>query len=215
VTAPAPIVIEVAAGEPERPALLAGAQQLAESLAAATGADWPIQLRFWDPDGAITPSGSRSVVILSLVREVDRDEPFSAIEARLRVRLTDLAGDGAPVLVCTIFRQVAERRTPEGSRRLDRIRRLNRMTAELSHDLGITVVDIDRAFAHIGGRVLATDYRLGGRLAAEVAGHTLVWSLLSLGLDDMISPEVQERATTFHGGLREINRLVSRRLAAG
>jgi hypothetical protein len=215
VTAPQPIVIEAAAGEPDRPALLAGAQQLAESLAAATGTDWPIQLRFWDPDGAITALGSGSVVVLSLIQEVDRDEPFSATEARLRVHLADLVGGGAPVLVCTVFRQVAERRTLEGSRRLERIRQLNRMTAELSHDLGVTVVDIDRAFAHIGGRVLATDYRLGGRLAAEVAGHTLVWSLLSLGLDDVISPQVQERAMTFHGGLREINRLVSRRLAAG
>jgi hypothetical protein len=215
VTAPAPIAIEAAAGEPERPALLAGAQQLAESLAAATGSDWPIQLRFWDPDAAITASGPRSVVVLSLIQEVDRDEPFSATETRLRARLTELVGSGAPVLVCTVFRQVAERRTPEGARRLERIRRLNRLTAELSHDLGVTVVDVDRAFAHIGGRVLASDYRLGGRLAAEVAGHTLVWSLLSLGLDDVISPEVQERAMAFHGGLREINSLVSRRLAAG
>ena len=157
----------------------------------------------------------RSVVVLSLIQEVDRDEPFSATETRLRARLTELVGSGAPVLVCTVFRQVAERRTPEGSGRLERIRRLNRLTAELSHDLGVTVVDIDRAFAHIGGRVLASDYRLGGRLAAEVAGHTLVWSLLSLGLDEVISPEVQERAMAFHGGLREINRLVSRRLAAG
>ena len=79
----------------------------------------------------------------------------------------------------------------------------------------MTVIDIDRAFAHIGARALGTDYRLSGRLAAEAGGHALAWSLLALGLDDVIAPEVQERASAFEGGLREINTLVSRRLAAG
>ncbi|HZC15316.1 MAG TPA: hypothetical protein VE309_01000, partial [Caulobacteraceae bacterium] len=150
-----------------------------------------------------------------LLPEADGDEPFAETEARLNARVADLARGAAPVLICTIFRHVAERRTPSGYRRLERIRRLDRLAAELSADLGVGVVDIDRAFAHIGGRLLASDYRLSGRLAAEVAGHTLVRSLLSLGLDDIIPPEVQERAKAFHGSLREINTLVSRRLAAG
>jgi hypothetical protein len=208
-------MIEAEAGEPERPAILAGAQQLAEALAAATGAEWPIQLRFRAPGEAVATSTLGAVVVLSLLPEVAHDEPFAATEARWRARLADLVTGSAPVLLCTVFRHVAGRRTSEGARIVERIRRLNRMAAELSHDFGVSVVDIDRAFAHIGGRTLQTDYRLSGRLAAEVAGHSLAWSLLSLGLDDVISPEVQDRARTFEGSLQQINTLVSRRLAAG
>jgi hypothetical protein len=207
-------MIEAEAGEPERPAILAGAQQLAEALAAATGAEWPIQLRFWAPGGAAATSAPGAVVVLSLLPEVARDEPFAETEARWRARLADLVTGAAPVLICTVFRHVAERRTPGGLRIIERIRRLNRMAAELSHDFGVSIVDVDRAFAHIGGRTLQTDYRLNGRLATEVAGHSLVWSLLALGLDDVISPEVQDRARAFEGGLQQINSLVSRRLAA-
>ena len=210
-----PIMIEAEADEAERPAILAGAQQLAEALANATGADWPIQLRFWAPGEAAATSAAGAVLVLSLLPEVARDEPFAAAEARWRARLADLVKGVAPVLICTVFRHVTERRTPEGSRIIERIRRLNRMAAELSHDFGVSVIDIDRAFAHIGGRTLQTDYRLNGRLAAEVAGQSLAWSLLSLGHDDVISPEVQDRARAFEGGLQQINTLVSRRLAAG
>lgn len=199
----------------EHPAMLAGAQQLAEALKAATGADWPIQLRYWEPGAAPATSEPGSVTVLSLLPDVDRAEPFAETEARWRARLALLAAGAAPVLICTVFRCIADRRTPAGLERIERIRRLNRMAADLSHDLGATIVDIDRAFAHIGGRILQTDYRLNGRLAAEVAGHALVWSLLSLGIDDIVSPEVQDRARAFHGSLREINTLVSRRLAAG
>ena len=210
-----PIMIEAEADEAERPAILAGAQQLAEALANATGADWPIQLRFWAPGEAAATSAAGAVLVLSLLPEVARDEPFAETEARWRTRLADLVTGSAPVLLCTVFGHVAGRRDPDGPRIVERIRRLNRMTAELSHDFAVSVVDIDRAFAHIGGRTLQTDYRLSGRLAAEVGGHTLAWSLLALGLDDAIPPEVQDRARDFEGSLQQINTLVSRRLAAG
>lgn len=214
-TVPAPIVIEAEVAESERPFVLAGAQQLAETLAAATGGEWPIQLRYRDPGGVVATSAANTVVVLSLLPELDRDEPLAATEARLGARLAHLVQGSPPVLVCTVFRHVAERRTAASQAMAERIRRLDRLAAELSADLGVGVVDIDRAFAHIGGRVLASDYRLNGRLAAEVAGHTLAWSLLSLGLDDIVPVEVLERAKAFLGSLREINTLVSRRLAAG
>jgi hypothetical protein len=215
VSAPIPIMIEAEADEAERPAILAGAQQLAEALAAATGAEWPIHLRFWPPGETVVISAPGAVLVLSLLPEVGRDEPFAETEARWRARLADLVTGSAPVLICTVFRHVAERRSEDGARVIERIRRLNRMAAELSHDFGVSVIDIDRAFAHIGGRTLQTDYRLSGRLAAEVGGHVLAWTLLALGLDDVIPPDVQERARTFEGSLRQINALVSRRLAAG
>ncbi|HEX4198479.1 MAG TPA: hypothetical protein VHZ26_13665 [Caulobacteraceae bacterium] len=214
-TSPAPIVIEAEVADSEHPFVLAGAQQLAEALAAATGSEWPIQLRYREPGAAVASSMANSVVVLSLLPEVDRDEPFAETQGRLAARLAALVQGTAPVLICTVFRHVAERRTAASAARLERIRRLDRLAAELSADLGFGVVDIDRAFAHIGGRVLATDHRLNGRLAAEVGGHTLAWSLLSVGLDDIVPPEAQERAKAFLGPLREINSLVSRRLAAG
>jgi hypothetical protein len=214
-TSTGPIRIEAEVDACERPAILAGAQQLAEALKAATGADWPIQLRYWEPGAAPATSEPGSVIVLSLLQDVDRKEAFAETEARWRARLAALSKGTAPVLICTIFRCLADRRTPGGLERIERIRRLDRMAADLSHDLGATVVDIDRAFAHIGGRVLKTDYRLSGRLAAEVAGHALVLCILSLALDEVVSAELQDRARTFQGGLREINTLVSRRLAAG
>lgn len=213
-TAPTPIMIEAEVDEPERPALVAGAQQLAEALKVATGADWTIQLRFWAPEGGIAASGPGGLVILSLLPEVGRDEPFAQTETRWRERATRLAASGATVMICTVFRSVPDRHAASGQKILERIRRLNRMAVELSHDLGVTVVDIDRAFAHIGARILATDYQLTGRLAAEVAGHAIALCLLTLGLDDTIPPEVQERARAHHGPLREIDAVVRRRLAA-
>ncbi len=214
-TSPAPIRIEAEVDPCEHPAVLAGAQQLAQALNAATGADWPIQLRYWDPGAAPATSEPGSVIVLSLLPDVDRREPFAETEARWRARLALLAEGTAPALICTVFRALADRWAPGGQQRIERIRRLDRMAADLSHDHGATIVDIDRAFAHIGGRVLKTDYRLNGRLAAEVAGHALVLCILSLALDEVVSAEVQDRARTFQGGLREINTLVGRRLAAG
>jgi hypothetical protein len=68
------------------------------------------------------------------------------------------------------------------------------MVIELSHDTGAAVADIDRILGYFGARQLQTDYRLGGRLGSELAGHTIVASILAAGLDDIIAPDVQERA---------------------
>ena len=88
------------------------------------------------------------------------------------------------------------------------------MATELSRELGLMVVDLDRAMAHLGAQTLRCDYRLGSELAAEVVGHQVVWSLLSFGLDEAAAPEIQEKAKAFHGDLQQINTLVRRRLAA-
>ena len=197
----------------ERAAVVFGAQQLAEALRVAAGVDWPIQVTFWDA-GGLRAVRAGSIVVLSLLSDVESDEPFAETAARWRGRTDGLAAEGAIVVLLTVFRAVSERRTEKGRRLLERIRRLNRMALDLSHDLGVTVVDIDRAFAHIGARVLVTDYRLAGRVAAEVAGHSFALSLLTLGLDDTIPVDVQERARTHHGPLREIDTLVRRRMAA-
>jgi len=210
----APIVIHAEVDLRERPAVVAAVQQLSEALQAAAGIAWPIQLTFWDPGAIGEPPGG--VVLLSLMADAERgDEAFGEVEARWRSRIEALTAEGAPVLALTLFRAVGERTSASGQQLLERIRRLDRMTLDLSHAFGLTVVDVDRAFAHIGARTLGTDYQLGGRLAAEVGGHALTLCLLTLGLDDTIPPEVQERARAFHGPLREIDTLVRRRLAAG
>jgi hypothetical protein len=206
-----PFQLEAVVAAGERPALVAAAQQLSEALRAAAGVDWPIELRLRDA-GTQPAAAANSIVILSLLPEVESAEPLAAAEARWRARLSALAPTGAPVLLMTVFRHLADRTSASGAVRLERIRRLNGLALTLSQDLHADVIDIDRAFAHIGARTLKTDYRLGGRLAAEVAAHGIVLAILSLGLDELIPIETQQRARAFHGSLRDIDKLVNRRL---
>jgi hypothetical protein len=154
------------------------------------------------------------VLILSLLHELAQPgEPIVETEARWRASLDPLLNQGAPLFLRTIFRHVGEpSRDGTPSPILERIRRLNRMIIDLSHSYGIGVIDIDRAFAHYGARGIGTDWRLGGVVAAEVAGHTTAWSLLSHGLDELIDPELQERAKAKLGDLTQIGPLLDRRL---
>jgi hypothetical protein len=212
----APISIEALVDQAERPALIAAAEQLSEHLgAAAEGPPWPVRLNFRPPGGEIPASPAPTAVIASLLPEAGRvSEDPAETEARWRAHLARLQQAGAPVFVCTVFRHVADRAAAGTvSPVLERIRRLDRMAADLSHDLGVAVIDIDRAFAHIGGRTLRTDYRLSGVMAAEVAGHAIAWSLLSFGLDEAVDPALQEKAKAILGDLQQIDALVARRLA--
>ena len=210
-----PLSLEAIVDGAEHSAVIAAAELLSESLGrAAAGAPWPIQLNFRSPGSPLSGEATPSAVIVSLLPEVARvAEPIADTDARWRSYLDGLMAGGAPVFVATVFRHVNDRpRDGRPSPTLERIRRLNRMALDLSHDLGVGIVDIDRAFAHIGGRTLQTDYRLTGVLAAEVGGHTIAWSLLSFGLDDTIDPQVQEGAKRVLGGLQQIDVLVNRRL---
>jgi hypothetical protein len=210
-SAPPTISLEALISPGEKAAMIAAAEQLSECLSAATGGQaWPVRLNV-RASGDVPASPPPSAIIVSLAPEAARvDEPFARTRARWWAYLERLTASGAPVFVCTVFRRV-----PDGpaSPVLERIRRLNLMAVEASHELGVAVIDIDRAFAHIGGRILQTDYRLSGVLAAEVAGHTAVWSLLSFGLDDVIDPELQEKAKAILGDISQIDTLVNRRLA--
>ena len=212
-SAPPTIRVEAAVDSREQPVLVAAVQQLSEALIAASGGDWPIQLRFRKPDADFAASAEGAVVLLSLLADVDRDEPFATTEARWRARVEALTATGGTVIVITVFRNVPDRLSAAGRRRLERIRRLNRLAIDLSHDFVATVADIDRAFAHIGARGLGADYALGGPLAAEVGGHTVTLSLLFSALDAWVPIETQEAARAFHRPLREIDLVVSRRLA--
>lgn len=217
-SSPAPIIIESIVADAERPAIVAACQQLDECLRAGSGCTWPIELRFQPSIASVGSSGRPTLVILSLLPELAREnEPAARTEARLRLQLGLLAPVAPFLLICTIFRHVADSGAPlapaAGVGTLERIRRLNLLAAELSHDTGIAVLDIDRAFAHIGARELQTDYRLGGRIAAEAAAHTMVAGILAVALDDIVPADVQERAQQFHGDLSAIYAYVRRRLA--
>lgn len=209
------IQIEALTHPAEQPALVAAAEQLSEWLGAATGAAaWPVRLSLRPPGDAAAVAPGATVVIASLLPELG--QPSAAGQdapARWGGYLGALEASGAPIFICTIFRHVADRR-PDGRATplLERIRRLNRMAFDLSRARGVGVIDIDRAFAHIGARPLGTDYRLGGVLAAEVAGHAIAWSLLSGGLDAVVPAEAQETARARLGDLSQIDRIVSRRL---
>ena len=186
---PPALAIGAVVHETERPALTAASRQLSESLSAASGSAYPIALRFGESLPAIERHPARTIVVASLLVEIPgRDEPLAQTEARWRDQLSSLKE--APFL-CTIFRHVAHRESPA---LIERIRRLNLMAVRLSHDTGAPVVDIDRIFGYFGARQLQTDYRLGGRLGAELAGHTIVASIFAGGLDDVVPTDVQERA---------------------
>jgi hypothetical protein len=208
----APIHIEVRVDQAERPCLIAGAEQLNESLTVASGEPSPIHLRFHDPSAPLAGQAETAIVIMSLLPELARlDDPWPVVEARWRDQAALLVEAGAPtVLLCTIFRRVVDRAARAVL--IERIRRLNLLAIDLSHDFGATVVDVDRVFAHIGGRGAQCDYRLGGRIAAEVAGYAVAYSLLSVGLDEAIAVDIQEHAKVFLGELQQIDVLVNRRL---
>jgi hypothetical protein len=215
---PVPLLIEAVLDEAERPALTATKEQLEECLGTAAGIRWPIRLVFRESVSAIDWSERPTVVLASFLPMVARrGEPISSIEARWRTDFGALMERAVPaVFVCTVFRYVAnEAINGSPDMRLltvERIRRLNLLAAELSHDVGISVIDFDRVFAHFGARALRTDFRLAGAVAAEVAAHTTVSSILAAGLDDFIPPDVQERAKAAHGGLGRIDALIAHRL---
>jgi hypothetical protein len=213
-TSPRTLRIDAIVAGNERSALVAASEQLGESLGAATGQPWHIDLHFRGDLMAVDVLVPPSIVVASLLPELARgDEPLAAIEARWRAGLATLVRDPGPaVLLCTIFRHVAAAPGDARTRMIERIRRLDRMAIDLSHDAGVGIADVDRTFAHLGARYLATDYRMIGALAAEVAAWTLVTAMLARGLDDVIAPDVQEAALRYQGPLWEIDRLLRRRL---
>ncbi|MEO8304054.1 MAG: hypothetical protein ABI724_08035 [Betaproteobacteria bacterium] len=217
-----PLVIEAVVDDAERATLEATAEQLGECLKAATGALWPVEVRFHPTIEAIVPPNRPTIVIASLLPDVLRtDESLAQIEARWRKGLAALTGEFLGVFVCTVFRCVAptaQRRRAESTPDIaERIRRVNLLAAELSHDSGVGVIDIDRVFTHIGARELGTDYRQTGAMAADVAAHAIVSGVIAIALDDVIPPDAQHRAKRFHGDLAKLATFVlsSRRREAG
>jgi hypothetical protein len=110
------------------------------------------------------------------------------------------------VFLCNVFRHIPEkahRYFGTGESLRERVQRFNLMAAEISHDTGAFVVDLDRALADLGGRPLGSDYRLGGKAAAVAGAETLVATMLRAGLDDFVPPDVQEKAAAHFESRRQ------------
>jgi hypothetical protein len=212
-----PIRIRALVDEQERHGIVSGLEQLHECLTTAAPTDAPsIKVRFDPPGTATAASPEPNVVILSLFPELRAaGQEFRETTERWAGYVQRARSPGAAVFVCTLFRHVDIRGRPDLRPILvERIRRLNLMAVNLSQEFGIGVVDVDRAMAHFGGRNLGSDFRLSGDLAADVAGHTLAWCLLSYGLDDLIDPAIQERARIALGGLHTIPEILLKRQSA-
>jgi hypothetical protein len=211
--APPSITIAALAHKSGNPAFISACEELCRCLSMALGAEWPVQLHLSAPGGDV-PLSPRPTAIVARPgwQDANRiDEPFADTANRWRDYVKTLRNTGAPVSICTVFRHV-KGRAGQGAASpiLERIRRLNRLVIELSHDFGVAVIDIDRAFAHVGGKNLQTDYRLSGDMAAELAGHTIATNLLSCGLDEVVDPKLLEVARDALGSLHD---LIGRRLS--
>jgi hypothetical protein len=176
------MMIAASVTENEGRALGSAAEQLRRMLTEASQRDWRIEC---DLSGS---AANPELCIISLLPEAEGAEPIDSVRQRLHEHASAAAAAGASVFFCTIFR-ACENDAPK----LERIRRLNLLAPELSHDLDVGVIDFDRMLGDIGAQTLETDYRLGGAGAREVAAYTIVTTLLRGGLDDRVPDEVIER----------------------
>ncbi len=217
-TALAPLSIDVIIAEGERSVFASAAAQLAEALTVASGESREVRLRLTSSLSASERTDQPVAVVASLVPDILIDEPVSQAATRWRARLTDLKDSAASIVfLCTVFRGV-DRVHPgrrQGARQalIERIRRLNLLAMDLSHDFGVNVIDIDRACAYVGARALRADFRLASPSAQEAAAYAIVSALLAVGLDDAVPVEILEEARRFHGPIWEMPKLIRRRLA--
>ena len=179
--------------------------------------DRPVEVRLgFLPPGFRPPQAPShpDIFIASLLPELERAmDPFGDTEAQWRDHLTLLQDTGATVFVCTIYRHIGGQGDPLVRRAmLERVRRLNLMAVNLSHSLGVGVIDLDRAFAERGTETLQTDHRLEGRIAAEAMGHSVLSALLSMGLDEILDPALQEAVRLNIGSSLDVLTYLRRRL---
>jgi hypothetical protein len=181
------MMIAASLTENEGRALGSAVEQLRRTLAEASQRDWKIECDF---SGAATRP---EICIISLLPEAERPDAIDGVRQRLRERVSDTVAAGASVFLCTIFRACEN-----DASKLERIRRLNLLAPDLSHDLDVGVIDFDRMLGDIGSQTLETDYRLDGAGAREVAAYTIVTALLRGGLDEHVPGDVLERARSIY-----------------
>jgi hypothetical protein len=177
----------------ERFAITTMAGTLQERLTQAAAEPASVICSFADSFSDLQKPHEPSIIITSLLLETDNcREDWAELEERLRARYAALAEDAASIVfVTTVFRHVSEGDAAQRELLRLRIRRLNRLAADLSREYGIMVIDLDRDLADIGGRRLQADYRLGGKYAEQVVARSMARAIVSAGLDNYAPFEVQ------------------------
>ena len=187
-----PVVAMVSAGE--RAALEVARGHVARVLGEVSATLWTCDCRFVDRPTDLQNAAAGTVLVTSLASEVDGDEPWPDVEARLRGFFVGLCERGEPVFICTVFRHVGSDDLDADLRRRVRIRRLNWLAADISRQSGAFVIDIDRDLAAVGAQRLATDYRLQGAAASDLAGKSVARDIIVNGLDAFATIAVQNAA---------------------
>lgn len=211
-----PLVIEAIGDESERGAFTAASGLLRELLVDVEGGVSSVDMRIRTSGDENNSAVQPAAIIRSLLPEAALDkEALPETKRRLERELSALKARAGAVLICTVFRGVG-RTSPEQQKfdtsRLERIRRVNLLAVELSHEFDVSVIDIDRVFAHLGGRALGCDYRPLTSLAANAAAYTIVSELLELAPELGIPPELEERAKAVYGGAPNLLGFLQRRL---
>jgi hypothetical protein len=173
----------------ERPLIEAACRRLASSLAKAAECDWPVHLGFAAPKDA---PGRCDFLVCSLMGDVTTATSPAVLEQEWHRQVSSLGNRIGGLIFTTLFRGAPEPHRQMGL--IERIRRLNAIVFSVSRAHGVHVADIDRAFAHLGGTQLGTDYRCLGPDARSVASHLLAVTIVRSGaLDAKVGTEIQEK----------------------
>lgn len=179
-----PVLLAAIVADHERPMVAAAAEQLSAAVARATGAAWPIRLRFLPVADARLPQGA--IIVTSLA--IDFAERWTTAQRTSFWRMLLASPHSGCVFLCTLFRHVVDRHTtPEV---IERIRQLDLFAIRLSRETGVALVDLDRLFALYGACELAKS----ANAAAKLGGRVIAEALIAIGLDDHIAPGIQRRA---------------------
>jgi hypothetical protein len=189
---PVPIVAMVSAAE--RAAVDRACGDIARALGEASGTPWECNCRFVQEPTDLQNADAGSILVTSLVLEVDTPELWEDAEPRLRKLYAGLCERGDPIFVCTVLRHTGAGEPALALSRRIRIRRLNLLAADISREHGAFVIDIDRRLADVGARRLGTDYRLQGAAAADLTGNAIAMEIVLNGLGTLASFDVQDRA---------------------
>jgi hypothetical protein len=187
-----PIVAMVSAAETA--VLERACDSIANALGEAGGEQWKCSLRFIQDCAELQGTDAGSIIVTSLVLEVEGLDPWAEAEPRLRELHATICARGNPVFICTVFRHTGSMESRLASKPRIRARRLNLLAAEISRETGAFVIDIDRYLADVGARQLQTDYRLEGATAVDYAGNAIAEEIIRNGLDAFASAATQDRA---------------------
>lgn len=197
-----PMEVRLSATAQEQAAVRLATRRIAECLSAAGAEAVAFELQPDDATPTADQQGAR-LVIESLLPEVERfADPWSASEARVRARIDHRAAPDQLLYLMTVFRSVAADEDPAtAAAKRVRIRRLNRLAVELSHQTGASIIDLDRALADVGAHALGTDFRLRGESAIEASARCIADAWLATALDDRVTATKLDAARIHLAGL--------------